>query len=1061
MDKDYHLADDGSCTIKNYNSTHPFSNFLPGIAGVWGVPVWVFYANRAQGVVSFGIGDKNHSIAEFFPANKAYSFVPFLGFRTFLKIDGKTYYEPFRVVSQNQRDEAMIIKSSSFEIQKTNHSLGLNFSVKYFTLPNSPLGALVRVLSIKNISAKAVNLEVLDGLSRIIPFGCANVFLKDISRTLEAWMRANVSGNLALFRLIVDPKDTSQTEYIKGANFNYSFYEEREKKIAPYLIVDPQAIFAHDTSYLYPVKFFNSQFKTPINQITCGKTPCSFSSFAWSLKPDEEKIFYSIFGASAKPELINEFTPLLNSNFLGEKEAENEKIIEQIKNSAFCASGSKRFNHYIKATYLDNILRGGYPHKFDGDLTYYIFSRKHGDLERDYNNFKLLPSCFSEGEGNYRDINQNRRLDLFFNPFIKRKNIIYFLNFIKIDGYNPLIVKGEKLFFNQAAASIILKEFKIESREILSLMKEGFYLGEFFTGLSEAGIKVEKREELVKALLKGATKEPAASFDTGFWIDHWHYNLDLIENFLYFYPDAVGDLFLSKDYCFWDDEYRVRRRKARLRLKGDDVYQGQAIEEDSQKKSAIHKRKRFKNFLRTKKGRIVKISLTVKLLTLILNKSAGLDPEGIGVEMEAGKPGWCDSLNGLPALLGSSLCETLEIKRACLLLLRGLKQLSEGGTKRITLPKEVFSFFNRLNRLIKDYFSSKTGKRDYLWWDKANFIKENFRQETFSCLLGEERQVKIESLERFTQRLVVKLNLGIDKAKDKKSGLYFTYFTYAVTKYRSSNKAVIPLEFVRRNLPLFLQGPMHALKVEADKSIYPKVKKSELFDKALKMYRLNASLENESLEIGRSRIFVPGWLENESIWLHMEYKYLLEVLKNGLYREFFSDFYNCCVCFFDPQKYGRNILENSSFIVSSAYPDKSLWGKGFIARLSGATVELLNIWMLLCLGRRPFFVDDAGLHIQFSPILEARMFTTKEETIDLQGEEITIEKNCFAFKLFSSILVVYHNPRRTDTFKNCKVKTIIVQAGGEKHIINSSIIAPPLSYRIREAKADRIDLYLE
>ena len=27
-------------------------------------------------------------------------------------------------------------------------------------------------------------------------------------------------------------------------------------------------------------------------------------------------------------------------------------------------------------------------------------------------------------------------------------------------------------------------------------------------------------------------------------------------------------------------------------------------------------------------------------------------------------------------------------------------------------------------------------------------------------------------------------------------------------------------------------------------------------------------------------------LKNESIWLHMEYKYLLELLKNGLYAEF-------------------------------------------------------------------------------------------------------------------------------------------------------------------------------
>ena len=53
------------------------------------------------------------------------------------------------------------------------------------------------------------------------------------------------------------------------------------------------------------------------------------------------------------------------------------------------------------------------------------------------------------------------------------------------------------------------------------------------------------------------------------------------------------------------------------------------------------------------------------------------------------------------------------------------------------------------------------------------------------------------------------------------------------------------------------------------------------------MYKVNASLASQSHEIGRARAFTPGWLENESIWLHMEYKYLLEVLKAGLYEEFF------------------------------------------------------------------------------------------------------------------------------------------------------------------------------
>jgi hypothetical protein len=36
------------------------------------------------------------------------------------------------------------------------------------------------------------------------------------------------------------------------------------------------------------------------------------------------------------------------------------------------------------------------------------------------------------------------------------------------------------------------------------------------------------------------------------------------------------------------------------------------------------------------------------------------------------------------------------------------------------------------------------------------------------------------------------------------------------------------------------------------------------------MYKVNAPVEGESHEIGRCRALTPGWLENESICLHME-----------------------------------------------------------------------------------------------------------------------------------------------------------------------------------------------
>lgn len=99
-----------------------------------------------------------------------------------------------------------------------------------------------------------------------------------------------------------------------------------------------------------------------------------------------------------------------------------------------------------------------------------------------------------------------------------------------------------------------------------------------------------------------------------------------------------------------------------------------------------------------------------------------------------------------------------------------------------------------------------------------------------------------------------------------------------------------------------------------------------------------------SQEIGRMMAFSPGWLENQSIWLHMSYKFLLELLRGGLYEEFYQDIKTGLVPFMDNKVYGRSPLEASSFIVSSAFPDKKLHGAGFLARLSG---ELDNVCIVI------------------------------------------------------------------------------------------------------------------
>jgi hypothetical protein len=125
----------------------------------------------------------------------------------------------------------------------------------------------------------------------------------------------------------------------------------------------------------------------------------------------------------------------------------------------------------------------------------------------------------------------------------------------------------------------------------------------------------------------------------------------------------------------------------------------------------------------------------------------------------------------------------------------------------------------------------------------------------------------------------------------------------------------------------------------------------------------------------------------------MEYKYLLELLRSGLYEEFVSDFHSACVPFMDPEVYGRSILENSSFIASSANPNGKIHGKGFVARLSGSTIEYISMWKGMMFGQQPFTMKDA-LCFHLAPVLPAYLIDENRTVSAIFGGNMKVVYHC-------------------------------------------------------------------
>src|SRR5579864_9280410 len=162
MPPQFSLKDD-TFTIQNYNQARPFSSFLPGIAGEFGKPMWVFYTNRGQCLASFGVHNKNSAMLEFNPANKAYEMTPWLGFRTFLRFGKKGgYYEPFRVIPDNDVQQTLRIRPEEIEIEEIHKKLGLRIRVAYFNAPNEDVPVLIRLVQLENLGKKAIAGDLLD-----------------------------------------------------------------------------------------------------------------------------------------------------------------------------------------------------------------------------------------------------------------------------------------------------------------------------------------------------------------------------------------------------------------------------------------------------------------------------------------------------------------------------------------------------------------------------------------------------------------------------------------------------------------------------------------------------------------------------------------------------------------------------------------------------------------------------------------------------------------------------------------------------------------------------------
>ena len=1035
--------------IEGYDTKKPFASFLPGVAGKLGKPLWCYYVNRGQVVSSFGVADKMSPILEFSPGAIAYQRVSVDGFRTFVKVNGE-YTEPFGVYKDSNVKRKMLINEASVGITEVNKTKGYEITVWYYGLPNENIAALARKVEIKNISGKKLNIELLDGLTTIIPKGVSNSAYKEVGNLMRSWMDVeNLEKKVAFYKLRASSADSAEVSNIYDGNFFVSFVDD--ELISP--IVDSKVIFDYEESMQSPINFIKGLDFDNLIQITANKTPCGFTYANKELDKDGIIIINSLYGYVEDVEFINNKVKSLNQEYFDRKFDEAYQVIRNLTNDIETKTSNPIFDEYCRQSYLDNFIRGGYPVLLDDGkdgIVYYLYSRKHGDLERDYNWFIVSPEYYSQGNGNYRDANQNRRNDVLFKSYVKEYDIRQFMNLVQIDGYNPLSVNGVTFKIDVDKKDLVINSILNKNDDRLKGYFDKFTPGQIINYLANKEKSELKHglEESLKIVLNNATYDFEANFGEGYWSDHFTYNLDLVENYLKIYPDNLKNL-LYKDetYKYFQSPIKVLPRSEKYVInKAGDVRQYGAINHhDLSKANKLNVGLNSTNWLKNSAGNVHYTNLFEKLLSLALVKFLTLDPCQIGIEMEGEKPGWNDAMNGLPGLFGSGVSETIELLRIVKFLKQSLMNVE------INILKEIDDLANKTLHLLNDSLS------EFAYWDKSASIREEFRELIDLVVSEEKSKVNANSYATLLDKMISKLEESIAKAKEIGNGILPSYLIYEASKYEKvlvDGKEVLShyglpkvkvTEFKVRALPYFLEAPARSYKVlgkDETLKIHQKVKETELFDKKLKIYRTSIDLDPETLEVGRIRAFTKGWLERESCFLHMTYKYLWGLLSSGLYDEFYEEFNTNLVANMDPEVYGRSVLENSSFIATSCNPDPTTHGKGYVSRLTGANVEFLSMWHVMMFGKNVFKYENGNLTAEFKPILKADMFD---------------ENNEVSATFMSNTKVTYVNVNRKDTYKDCSIEKMIID--GQE--INSSIIANDLVFKLREGGLKNIKIILK
>ncbi len=690
---------------------------------------WMFVSSN--GGISAGRKNADFALFPYYTDDKITESSEITGSKTIIRItknNATVLWEPFSVRSEGRfalsRNLYQNKWCNKILFEEINHDLQLCFQYEW---SSSNLFGFVRQSKLINLSGEKIDLQLVDGIQNILPYGIPSNLQTTTSNLGDAYKRSELItetglGIFALSAIIVD-----KAEPAEALKANVAWSKGLEK--AAYLLSSNQ------------LQHFRNNQPIQLEEDVKGERGAYFVVTTISLAAGAEKKWMIVASVNqnhsavvALSEQINEDNNL-SAKVLADVEAGTlhlQELTGAADSFQYTADDLKDTRHYSNV--LFNIMRGGI---FDNnyqiekwDFQHYLqkankkvfeeaqtglaqlnevfslfelkkiaeeskspdfirlateylplkFSRRHGDPSRPWNQFSINTSSEVDGskildyQGNWRDIFQNWEALAHSYPEFIDGMISKFLNASTFEGYNPYRVT-----------------------------KDGF---------------------------DWETIEPDNPWSyIGYWGDHQIiYLLKFLEFAEQQQSGAIESILSKNNYVYANVPYRIKSYSDIVKNPKD------TIEFDHHNEKQIHERIKQSGadgaLLTNANGEIYRVNFLEKILATVLSKLSNFVPEG-GIWMNTQRPEWNDANN---ALVGNGVSMvTLYYLRRFLKFLQPVFQ--NAASQNLSVSAELHSFFGEVFKTfsnnVKVLSSSIDDNQRKIITDELGFAGSNFRDKIY------------------------------------------------------------------------------------------------------------------------------------------------------------------------------------------------------------------------------------------------------------------------------------------------------------------------------------------